>query len=232
MLPTRPAWLPAPDALGRFYGKTTAYPYYRLQLTEYISRLLPATGSCRVVDVGAGDGYLGAAMQTFRPDTAVVGVETQVREITHSGFHLVVFDGRRLPFPDGAFDLALLSNVLHHADDQPALLAEVCRVTRRRVIIKDHLCRSALDRWKLAALDVLGNWRFGADTRGDYLSPAEWALMFAALPGASVTWYDELSFRRGALARVFANDLEVIFALDLADRGPAAAQTQPATDGA
>lgn len=218
MLPSRPAWLPDAATLREFYGRTTAYPYYRLQVTDYIGRLLPEQGSrdtLNVIDVGSGDGYLGAVFQTFRPGTRVVGVETQVRTLTRPGFEPVVFDGRRLPFPDRAFDVAILSNVLHHADDQAALFAETCRVTRRRVVIKDHLAASRLDHWKLAVLDILGNRRFGADTQGDYLDRAGWNALFAAVPGARVNWYEGLSFRTGPLAVAFGNELEVMFAVDL-----------------
>ena len=218
MLPSRPAWLPDATSLRALYGRTTAYPYYRLQVTDYIGRLLPEQGSrdtLNVIDVGSGDGYLGAVFQTFRPGTRVVGVETQVRALTRPGFEPVVFDGRRLPFPDRPFDVAILSNVLHHADDQAALFAETCRVTRRRVVIKDHLAASRLDHWKLAVLDILGNRRFGADTQGDYLDRAGWNALFAAVPGARVNWYEGLSFRTGPLAVAFGNELEVMFAVDL-----------------
>ncbi|MFI5257499.1 MAG: class I SAM-dependent methyltransferase [Gemmatimonadales bacterium] len=218
MLPPRPTWLPDAGSLRDFYGRTTAYPYYRLQVTDYIARLVAPDGNTDrldVIDVGSGDGYLGAVLQTWRPSTRVIGVETQVRALTRSGFEPVLFDGLHLPFPDRSFDVAILSNVLHHADDQPALFAETCRVTRRRVVIKDHLAASRLDRWKLALLDVLGNRRFGADTRGDYLGRDEWSAMFARVPRANATWYEGLSFRTGPLALVFGNGLEVVFAVDL-----------------
>lgn len=218
-LPVRPTWLPAPEALREFYGATSAYPYYRLQVTDFIARLLPPSdpsgGTLEVIDVGSGDGYLGAVFQTFRPGTRVTGVETHVRSLTRPGFEPVVYDGRHLPFPDRSFDVAVLSNVLHHADDQQALFAETCRVTRRRVIIKDHLARHALDRWKLAALDIAGNRRFGADTQGEYLDRAQWETMFATVPSARVTWLEGLSFRKGLLETAFGNELEVLFAVQL-----------------
>jgi SAM-dependent methyltransferase len=218
-LPSRPTWLPSSDTLRQFYGATSAYPYYRLQVTDFIGRLLPpvepSAPPLQVVDVGSGDGYLGAVMQTFRPGTRVTGVETHVRKLTRPGFEPIVFDGRHLPFADRSFDVAILSNVLHHADDQPALFAETCRVTRRRVIIKDHLARHALDRWKLAALDIAGNRRFGADTKGEYLDRIQWSAMFATVPAARVTWFEGLSFRTGPLAFAFGNELEVMFAVDL-----------------
>jgi SAM-dependent methyltransferase len=47
---------------------------------------------------------------------------------------LVVADGRRLPFADGEFDVAVSNAVVEHvggADDQRAFVHELCRVGRR-----------------------------------------------------------------------------------------------------
>jgi len=226
-IPDRPSWLPSAERLREFYGKTSAYPYYRLQVTDYIARLLPAnrgSETLEVIDVGSGDGYLGAVYQTFRPGTKVTGVETHKRDLTLPGFEPILFDGLHLPFPDGRFDAAIVSNVMHHADDQAALFVETCRVTRRRVIIKDHLAHHFLDRWKLAALDIAGNWRFGADTQGDYLDRAQWESIFARVPRANVTAYEGLSFRVPPLSLAFGNGLEVVFAVDLSSDGGAGAR--------
>jgi len=52
---------------------------------------------------------------------------------------LAVADGRALPFPDAAFDVAHASLVLHHLDavDAAAFLRELRRVSRRGVIVND-----------------------------------------------------------------------------------------------
>jgi ubiquinone/menaquinone biosynthesis C-methylase UbiE len=52
---------------------------------------------------------------------------------------LAVADGRALPFPDGAFDVAHTSMVLHHlsADDAAGFLAELRRVARVGVVVND-----------------------------------------------------------------------------------------------
>ena len=217
ILAHRPGWLPPDDVLAKHFGDVSRYPYYRLQLTQYLARLLPERGACSMIDVGAGDGTLGGVFRNWRPDTTVVGVETFVRDERWmtGAIPMVRFDGRRLPFADRSFDVALLSNVLHHTGDQLAVLREVCRVTRGTVIIKDHLSRNLFDRWRLAFLDVMGNLRFGASTTGEYLSDAQWAAMFQAVGARKVHRYDALSFRTGLLERAFGNHLEIIFALEL-----------------
>jgi SAM-dependent methyltransferase len=217
MLPDRPRWLPSDDELRRFYGNSALYPFYRLKLTEYIGRLLPE-GPCAILDVGGGDGSLGLALQTYRPRTSVVGVEVSLRAATRHGMAMVRFDGRDIPFADASFDVAVVSNVLHHASDPEALMQEVRRVTRRRIIVKDHLSASRVDDLKLGALDLMGNLRLGAQVSAVYLSSERWERMFRALPGVRVTIFQELPFRRGLLARLFSNALEIMFVLDLDSR--------------
>ena len=168
-LPSRPSWLPSPEALRDFYGATSAYPYYRLQVTDYIGRLLPPPDSSgaplRVIDVGSGDGYLGAVMQTFRPGTHVTGVETQVRALTRPGFEPVVFDGLHLPFADQSFDVATAMYVMTVVPDPAAVMHELARVTKigGQVVIVNHFSvegglRGMIEKNLARFSDVLG-WR-------------------------------------------------------------------------
>jgi SAM-dependent methyltransferase len=207
----RPTWLPTDESLRAFFGETVAYPYYRLRTTEYIARLLPRSGSCSIIDIGAGDGFLGAILERYRPETCVVGVETHIRQLRRSDFKMVKFDGLAAPFADKSFDYALLCNVLHHADDQAAVLREALRLARRAVIIKDHLAETRYQHSQLAVLDVLGNRRFGASTVGRYLSADGWSALFGAAGARPVERLVGLSFRRGPLRTVFGNHLEVMF---------------------
>jgi SAM-dependent methyltransferase len=215
VLGDRPGWLPPDDRLRRFFGNSALYPFYRLKLTEYISRLLP-DGPCAMLDVGAGDGSLALTFQTFRPRTTAVGIEVAIRAARRAGVPMVQFDGLAIPFAEASFDVALVSNVLHHASDPAILMREVRRVTRRRIIVKDHLSESRVDELKLAALDVMGNLRLGAQVSATYLSQRRWDELFGSLPGVRVTAVRGLPFRRGLMEALFTSGLEVIFALDVA----------------
>ena len=55
------------------------------------------------------------------------------------GLVLAVADGRRLPYPDGAFDVAHASLVTHHLEDPDALgfLRELARVARAGIVVND-----------------------------------------------------------------------------------------------
>jgi SAM-dependent methyltransferase len=64
-------------------------------------------------------------------------------ELVERGVTLAEADGRSLPFPDGAFDVAHASLVLHHLsrEDAVAFLSELRRVARLGVVVND-LARS------------------------------------------------------------------------------------------
>jgi ubiquinone/menaquinone biosynthesis C-methylase UbiE len=68
---------------------------------------------------------------------------------------LAVADGRSLPYPDGAFDVAHASLVLHHLEpvDAVSMLREMNRVSSRGIIVND-LARSP---WSLAGAWLLSH---------------------------------------------------------------------------
>ena len=88
-----------------------------------------------VLDVGCGSGHTLAELAMFRR-IRCVGVDVAAA-VAFPGIEARAFDGRRLPFPDQSFDVTLLCFVLHHVTpaDARALLAEVTRVTRRRLLV-------------------------------------------------------------------------------------------------
>lgn len=57
------------------------------------------------------------------------------------GLELAVADGRGLPYPDGAFDVAHASMVVHHLapDEVVAFLRELRRVARAGIVVNDLL---------------------------------------------------------------------------------------------
>jgi SAM-dependent methyltransferase len=129
-----------------------------------------------LLDVGCGDGFLGRAIRTLRPDLTVRGLDVLVRDESRVGAR--PFDGVHIPEPDKSVDATLLVDVLHHADDPERLLAECVRVSRKSVIIKDHLCESEADRRLLKWMDDVGNERFHVSLPYGYLSEKQWLGLF------------------------------------------------------
>lgn len=139
-------------------------------LSMCFATVLPPNAT--VLDVGSGDGYLAVEIMKLRPDVSIEGVDIIPRR--EAFVPVALFDGRRLPFDDGAFDVVMFSDVLHHTTNQPELLGEARRVARNSVVVKDHLNESRVDEWCLRAMDWFGNRHNGVPLPYDYWSAARW----------------------------------------------------------
>jgi SAM-dependent methyltransferase len=139
-------------------------------LAEAAARLLPS--DLDVLDIGCGDGRVGAEVARLRPDLTVAGAEVLPREGCR--IPVTAFDGRRLPFADGQFGAALIVDVLHHTDEPAVLLREAVRVAREVVVLKDHFCEGWLDRATLRFMDEVGNRRHGVALPNNYIGRAQW----------------------------------------------------------
>ena len=98
--------------------------------------LARASGPWSRVDVTASDS---------RQEVLDAAARLEPRLRTRPGITLALADGRSLPWPDGAFDVAHASLVLHHLthDDAVAFLRELARVASLGVVVND-LQRSRL----------------------------------------------------------------------------------------
>jgi SAM-dependent methyltransferase len=139
-------------------------------LAEAAARLLPSGLS--VIDIGCGDGRVGAEVARLRPDLTIAGAE--IRPRADCRIPVTPFDGRRLPFADGKFGAALIVDVLHHTDAPGVLLREAARVAREVVVLKDHFCESCLDHATLRFMDEVGNRRHRVALPNNYLGRAQW----------------------------------------------------------
>ena len=135
-----------------------------------MAALVPADAG--VLDVGSGDGELAAEVMRLRPDVRVEGIDVLVRPDTR--IPVTPFDGAHIPGGAKSVDVVMLVDVLHHADDPVALLAEAGRVCGRAVIVKDHLTDPLFAVPTLRFMDRVGNARHGVRLPYRYLSRHEW----------------------------------------------------------
>jgi SAM-dependent methyltransferase len=140
-------------------------------LAEALSPFL--AGARSVLDVGSSNGRLIRRLTAGLEGARVVGVVQP-----NSVIPIECFDGMRLPFADGAFDSVVLIDVLHHADDPPALLIEAARVAKNHVLIKDHYFRNRLEWLILKWADYGGNAPHGIRLPCNYLSLEAWQAAF------------------------------------------------------
>jgi SAM-dependent methyltransferase len=205
------------DAIGFLHDKGILHRRVSA-LASAIAPLL--TENARVLDVGCGDGLLGQALLERRPDLRVEGVDVLVRPGTP--IPVREFDGRRLPFSDGEYDVALAVDVFHHADDATALLVEMERVASRRLVIKDHFLHSAPSRLILRAMDWVGNYRHGVRLPFNYWTEGEWRAAWERCGLRPVSILRQLHLYPFPFSLVFDANLHFVAVLEPVNRTSAA----------
>jgi SAM-dependent methyltransferase len=158
----------------RFHSRTV-----EKETLHTLSLVEPHLGDARsLLDVGCGSGYVAWRLAERFPGEVYAVDIGDFRRVPTPEFSL--FDGLRLPFPDGQVDVLLFSFVLHHVPDvyKPLLLSEARRVARRRLIVLEDTPRNGFDR--------LASWCHGARFRRKigsregfgFLTQAEWTRLF------------------------------------------------------
>jgi SAM-dependent methyltransferase len=148
------AWYRTPR--GRWIGETE----YRL-LREV---LVPPAGAS-VLDVGCGTGYFTRRLASNGLD--VTGVDPSAEMILFArsqsahGARYTVGDARRLPFPDRQFDCCVAITSLCFIREQDQAVAEMVRVTRRRIAL-GLLNRHSLLHWQKGRRGGQGAYRGAA----------------------------------------------------------------------
>lgn len=84
----------------------------------------------RILDVGCGIGTYVDRLREFSDRVYGIDIEEgRLREGVATAPGLALAASEHLPFPDGAFDLVLLNEVIEHVKDDAATVREACRVT-------------------------------------------------------------------------------------------------------
>jgi SAM-dependent methyltransferase len=96
---------------------------------KYADTLKPSRPGARALDVGCGVGQVVARLAGDGVEAYGVDVsEPNITRAREAGLHCQLYDGRKLPFPDGHFASVGSLNVLEHVDEPEAFLAELVRV--------------------------------------------------------------------------------------------------------
>jgi SAM-dependent methyltransferase len=186
------------------------------RLGSELAPLLPPGAD--VVDVGCGDGRLTRRLAELRPDCRFVGLDIQARP--EAAVSVQIFDGRRLPLDDRSRDAVLLVDVVHHAENPLALVADAARVARRTVVIKDHLCDRPLSGPVLRFMDRVGNRRHGVALPFNYWSRRQWSDAFRRVGWYPTVWLERLKLYPIGLDALFGRGLHFIASLAPSETAP------------
>jgi ubiquinone/menaquinone biosynthesis C-methylase UbiE len=131
----------------------------------------------KILDIGMGSGYLAKKIQV-KKQANITGID--VANLSKVNIANIIFDGVRIPCPDADFDIGILAFVLHHAQDQIALIKEAKRTCKKIIILEDNL----ISRYGIflgKAHSQAFNLLYGANTECTYHSPDEWQMIFKEL---------------------------------------------------
>lgn len=147
-------------------GEMLAMPYLasrhwavRARTFDAFARLVALDKASRVLDLGAGNGWLSYRLMLSGVDCVAVDVRDDDVDglgasFCYRGFERVVASFDSLPLSDHGFDIAVFNAALHYALDLVTVLREAQRVVRpggRIVILDSPFYESAADGEQMVA---------------------------------------------------------------------------------
>ncbi len=202
----------ASSLVGAVHGKLVHGRRTKV-LRRHLSALIPPGSS--ILDVGCGDGLLAKLIADAVPDSTIEGMDVLVRPETH--IPVEEFDGTAIPLADNSQDVVLLVDVLHHTENPEILFGEATRVSRRAVIIKDHLRKGFLARATLRFMDWVGNAHHHVALPYNYLSKPEWDALFDRSDVRVDSWNPRLGLYPFPANLIFDRSLHFIASLRVGD---------------
>lgn len=196
-------------AIGNAHARVVLNRRVRV-LAASLAEMLPDSGE--VLDIGCGNGQIAELIAVNKPGLQFRGLEIMARP--QCRIRCDLFDGHRLPLPDGSVDACLFVDVLHHTGDPRELLREAARVTRRYVVLKDHLSESALDFQTLKLMDWVGNRPHGVVLPYNYCSRQQWDKIFAASGLRVARWVESVPLYPFPASLIFGRHLHFVCRLE------------------
>jgi ubiquinone/menaquinone biosynthesis C-methylase UbiE len=110
----------------------------------------------KILDIGGGPGTVCYLLKClgFNP----VSLDIQNTSI-HEDVKPIIYDGKKFPFQDKTFDVALILTVLHHTSFPEIIIEEAKRVARRIIIIED-VYNNHLQKYITYFIDSIANLQF------------------------------------------------------------------------
>ncbi len=132
----------------------------------------------RILDLGAGEGYVGQSLQAQLNADVVLA---DVRKSNKTTLPFLKVDGVGIPLEDQSVDITVVVFVLHHVKDPEQLIQEAKRVTSGPIVVVESTCEGPVWCWLLERVDRFANWLRSDGAMGEqvvhFRSPEEWLCM-------------------------------------------------------
>ena len=145
------------------------------RLADILSGVI-ADDCSTILDVGCGDGQIDANIMSRKKGVVIHGIDVLERKKTM--IPVQIYDGVNIPLEENSVDGVLLVDMLHHTDDPESVFSECLRVSKRYIIIKDHVLWGGISRIKLKVMDYVGNNHYGVRMPYNYLTNQQWESLF------------------------------------------------------
>ena len=135
------------DAYARRFAGAVGSWFLEVQARATLELLAMLPGRMRILDVGGGHAQLAPALIEAGHEVTVLGSAPSCGArlapwIPSGRCSFEVGDLLKMPYPDRSFDIALCFRLLPHISTWTPLIAELCRVSARAVIVDYPSTRS------------------------------------------------------------------------------------------
>ncbi len=108
----------------------------------------------KVLDIGSGGGWIAKEIKDRKNGEVVL---LDVFDFNQTDLKIIIYDGKKIPFPDNSFDVVTVIFVLHHIENQKEVLKEIKRVAKNKIIIIEDTYNSYFGKMILCIWDVFSN---------------------------------------------------------------------------
>ena len=151
--------------------------FFRSKAEHLVSRVRKfLSPEDKIIDLGAGIGLISMLFKNDQFDITPVDVQNKS---LYKSVCPILYDGKKLPFPDDSFDACFLLAVLHHTQDPEEILNEAKRVARKAIILEDIYSNRAQKGFTYL-MDSLLNMEFFSHPRSNR-TDNEWSKTFQRL---------------------------------------------------
>jgi len=166
--------------ISRIFTKVFWAPRARRVASHILSHI--AQGA-RVIDIGAGNGLVA---QEIVKKSKVSITLLDVIDWNTTKLPVKIFNGSHVPFRDKEFDVALLTDVVHHSNDEEQLVREALRVANKVVVLEEKHEHKGVS----AFANIVDNLQFvlyGMPLGAHHRNSREWLEFFQRIsPQASI----------------------------------------------